>query len=189
MAEENDLTPYWDTALASLTEEELPAQQRAFVTLTQPLGLVGDTALVAAPNDFTKDVLETRLRPIVVRALTDTIGQDIRLAVTVDPSLTPPVDDDVTDQMADATYADDAPNVAAEDDEAQPVRDEAAVRPGTGSPDSWLSNSSPRRHTVVPAASAGRIRCGRTARVHDVSESIRNRPALAGTGVGADARR
>ena len=135
MTQENDLTPYWDTALASLTEEELPAQQRAFVTLTQPLGLVGDTALVAAPNDFTKDVLETRLRPIVVRALTDTIGQDIRLAVTVDPSLTPPVDDDVTDQMADATYADDAPSVAPENGEAQPVRDEAAARPGTGSPD------------------------------------------------------
>ena len=135
MTQENDLTPYWDTALASLTEEELPAQQRAFVTLTQPLGLVGDTALVAAPNDFTKDVLETRLRPIVVRALTDTIGQDIRLAVTVDPSLTPPVDDDVTDQMADATYADDAPSVAPENGEAQPVRDEAATRPGTGSPD------------------------------------------------------
>ena len=37
MAEENDLTPYWNTALASLTEQELPAQQRAFVTLTQPL--------------------------------------------------------------------------------------------------------------------------------------------------------
>jgi len=140
VAEENDLTPYWDTALASLTEEELPAQQRAFVTLTQPLGLVGDTALVAAPNDFTKDVLETRLRPIVVRALTDTIGQDIRLAVTVDPSLTPSVDDDVTDQMADATYADDAPSVATENDGAQPVRDEAAVRPGTGSPDTRLGD-------------------------------------------------
>ena len=135
MAEENDLTPYWNTALASLTDQELPAQQRAFVTLTQPLGLVGDTALVAAPNDFTKDVLETRLRPIVVRALTDTIGHDIRLAVTVDPSLTPPVDDDVTDQMADATYADDAPSVADEKTEPEPVRDASAVRPGTGSPD------------------------------------------------------
>lgn len=135
MAEENDLTPYWNTALASLTEQELPAQQRAFVTLTQPLGLVGDTALVAAPNDFTKDVLETRLRPIVVRALTDTIGHDIRLAVTVDPSLTPPVDDDVTDQMADATYADDAPSVADEKNETEPIRDTSAVRPGTGSPD------------------------------------------------------
>lgn len=135
MAEENDLTPYWNTALASLTDQELPAQQRAFVTLTQPLGLVGDTALVAAPNDFTKDVLETRLRPIVVRALTDTIGHDIRLAVTVDPSLTPPVDDDVTDQMADATYADDAPSVADEKNETEPARDTSAVRPGTGSPD------------------------------------------------------
>ena len=135
MAEENDLTPYWNTALASLTDQELPAQQRAFVTLTQPLGLVGDTALVAAPNDFTMDVLETRLRPIVVRALTDTIGHDIRLAVTVDPSLTPPVDDDVTDQMADATYADDAPSVADEKNETEPIRDTSAVRPGTGSPD------------------------------------------------------
>lgn len=135
MAEENDLTPYWNTALASLTDDELPAQQRAFVTLTQPLGLVGDTALVAAPNDFTKDVLETRLRPIVVRALTDTIGHDIRLAVTVDPSLTPAVDDDVTDQMADATYAADAPSVADEKNETERVRDTSAVRPGTGSPD------------------------------------------------------
>jgi chromosomal replication initiator protein len=107
VAEENELAPYWEAALASLTEDELPAQQRAFVTLTQPLGLVGDTALVAAPNDFTKDVLETRLRPIVVRALTATIGQEVRLAVTVDPSITPPVDDVTTDEMADATYADD----------------------------------------------------------------------------------
>ena len=91
MAEENDLSAYWDAALASLTEEQLPAQQRAFVTLTQPLGLVGDTALVAAPNEFTKDVLETRLRPIVVDALTATIGQEVRLAVTVDPTIAPAV--------------------------------------------------------------------------------------------------
>lgn len=129
VAEENDLSPYWDAALASLTDEELPAQQRAFVTLTQPLGLVGDTALVAAPNEFTKDVLETRLRPIVVRALTNTIGQDVRLAVTVDPTITPAVDETTTDEMADATYADDpvAPMSA------EPLQE--STRPGTGSPD------------------------------------------------------
>jgi chromosomal replication initiator protein len=137
VAEENDLTPYWEAALASLTEEELPAQQRAFVTLTQPLGLVGDTALVAAPNEFTKDVLETRLRPIVVRALAATIGHDVRLAVTVDPTITPPVDEEATDEMADAIYADDAPGIRPLEDAhtEAPVRDEAAVRPGTGSPD------------------------------------------------------
>ncbi len=136
MAEENELTPYWEAAMASLTEEELPAQQRAFVTLTQPLGLVGDTALVAAPNDFTKDVLETRLRPIVVRALTATIGQEVRLAVTVDPSITPAVDDVTTDEMADATYADELTDlgVSASGSSGSSTREDTP-RPGTGSPD------------------------------------------------------
>jgi chromosomal replication initiator protein len=136
VAEENELTPYWEAAMASLTEEELPAQQRAFVTLTQPLGLVGDTALVAAPNDFTKDVLETRLRPIVVRALTATIGQEVRLAVTVDPSITPAVDDVTTDEMADATYADELTDlgVSASGSSASSTREDTP-RPGTGSPD------------------------------------------------------
>ena len=137
MAEENDLLPYWEAAMASLSDQELPAQQRAFVTLTQPLGLVGDTALVAAPNEFTKDVLETRLRPIVVRALTATIGQDVRLAVTVDPSIAPAVDDVTTDEMADATYAADidAPDVASPNGAVTPAPWEDSPRPGTGSPD------------------------------------------------------
>ena len=148
MAEENELAPYWEAALASLTEEQLPAQQRAFVTLTQPLGLVGDTALVAAPNEFTKDVLETRLRPIVVEALTATIGQEVRLAVTVDPSITPAVDDITTDEMADATYADAIEPATTPDSPAAPWDMSAntstnanasgrssEARPGTGSPD------------------------------------------------------
>ena len=141
MAEENELAPYWEAALASLTEEQLPAQQRAFVTLTQPLGLIGDTALVAAPNEFTKDVLETRLRPIVVEALTATIGQEVRLAVTVDPSITPAVDDVTTDEMADATYADELPTSpqapAAPWDATSRTSDS---RPGTGSPDTRSSD-------------------------------------------------
>ncbi|HEV8024855.1 MAG TPA: chromosomal replication initiator protein DnaA, partial [Candidatus Nanopelagicales bacterium] len=139
MAEDNDLAPYWAAALASLSETELPAQQRAFVTLTQPLGLVGDTALVAAPNEFTKDVLETRLRPIVVRALTATIGQEVRLAVTVDPTITPAVDETTTDEMADATYADELATTRSEHaTTAAPsslTETDTSARPGTGSPD------------------------------------------------------
>ena len=138
MAEENELSAYWAAALASLSDDELPAQQRAFVTLTQPLGLVGDTALVAAPNEFTKDVLETRLRPIVVRALTTTIGHDVRLAVTVDPTITPAVDETTTDEMADATYADEpAPRTggATPEESVLPDGSEGTARPGTGSPD------------------------------------------------------
>ena len=64
-----DLADVWAKALDSLTDGSLTPQQRAFVALTRPLGLVEDTALIAAPNDFTKDVLETRLRPVVTAAL------------------------------------------------------------------------------------------------------------------------
>ena len=93
----SDLAEVWATAIASLSDGSLTPQQRAFVNLTRPLGLVEDTALIEAPNDFTKDVLETRLRPMVVEALSRTLGRDIRLAVTVDPSIAPSLDDDATD--------------------------------------------------------------------------------------------
>ena len=124
-----DLAEVWADALATLAEGNLTPQQRAFVNLTRPMGLVEDTALIAAPNEFTKDVLETRLRPMVVEALSRTLGRDIRLAVTVDPSIDAG-DDDATDEVADATYApaDQAPVPAA------PERREEAARPGAGSP-------------------------------------------------------
>jgi chromosomal replication initiator protein len=114
-----DFADVWTRAISDLSETSLTAQQRAFVTLTSPLGLVGDTALVAAPNEFTKDVLETRLRPLVVNAISELLGQPVRLAVTVDPSLASALDEE-TDEVADATYAE--------------VIAEEPARPGTGSP-------------------------------------------------------
>ena len=123
-----DLTEVWATAIASLADGSLTPQQRAFVNLTRPMGLVEDTALIAAPNEFTKDVLETRLRPMVVEALSATLGREIRLAVTVDPSIDPTLDE-TTDEVADATYADAVEAVAVSADR----RDDTA-RPGTGSP-------------------------------------------------------
>ncbi len=127
-----DLTEVWATAIASLADGSLTPQQRAFVALTRPLGLVEDTALIAAPNEFTKDVLETRLRPMVVEALSATIGREIRLAVTVDPSIDPTLDD-TTDEVADATYADATEAVASVASITIDRRDDSP-RPGTGSP-------------------------------------------------------
>ncbi len=123
-----DLTEVWATAIASLADGSLTPQQRAFVNLTRPMGLVEDTALIAAPNEFTKDVLETRLRPMVVEALSATLGREIRLAVTVDPSIDPTLDE-TTDEVADATYAD-----AAEPAASSLNRRDDSPRPGTGSP-------------------------------------------------------
>lgn len=120
-----DLTEVWALALDSLTDGILTPQQRAFVALTRPLGLVEDTALIAAPNDFTKDVLETRLRPVVTAALSAQLGRDVRIAVTVDPGIADLSDEDELDVLADATYQEELPEV-----EIEPPVD----RPGTGSP-------------------------------------------------------
>ena len=53
------------------------------------VGLIDRTALLAVPDDYTKDVVETRVREQVTTALSDQLGIQVRLAVTVDPSLEP----------------------------------------------------------------------------------------------------
>ena len=134
--EDNPLASVWTEVISNLSDGILTPQQRAFVALTRPLGLVEDTALVAAPNEFTKDVLEARLRPVVVQALSQTLGREIRLAVTVDPTIAPAIDEEATDEVADATYADDTDDTA---DLASEGRNEDS-RPGTGSPGTRLED-------------------------------------------------
>ncbi len=69
----------------------LQASQLAWLKLTRPLGLVENTALIATPNAFVKEQLETRLSPLVTLALSRELGRPIQIAVTVDPSpVTPP---------------------------------------------------------------------------------------------------
>ncbi len=131
MAGDSELTAMWNAALNSLSDGTLSPQQKAFVSLTRPLGLVEDTVLIAAPNEFTKDVLETRLRPLVSSALSQIIGRDIRLAVTVDPSIAPTLDEDLTDEVADSTYAND--ELIIEPSRGN-IREGNFDRPGMGSP-------------------------------------------------------
>ena len=79
-----DLAAVWARALAALSDDTLAPQQRAWMALTRPLALVEDTALLATPNEFAKDVLESRLRPVIVQALSREIGREVRVAVTVE---------------------------------------------------------------------------------------------------------
>ncbi len=66
-------------------------QNRAFLTLTKPLGLLksesGSNLLLAAPNTFAKDVLESRLKTALNDALSAKLGERINIAVTIDESL------------------------------------------------------------------------------------------------------
>ena len=80
------LEQVWTSAVEGLPDSALSPQHRAWVRLTRPLGLVEDTALLAAPNEFAKDVLDTRLRPVLVGALSAAYGREISVAVTVQPA-------------------------------------------------------------------------------------------------------
>ena len=83
-AEVKNLDEAWTRVLAGL-----PPNQRAWLTNSRPVTLHESTAIVAVPDDFTRGQLETRLRPDLERILTESFGRDIRIAVTVDPSLDP----------------------------------------------------------------------------------------------------
>ena len=82
-----DFGHVWHNALTALDADGLPPTQRAFLRQAKFVGLLDQTALLAVPDEFTKDILETRVRQQVVAALSSQLGSDIRLAVTVDPAL------------------------------------------------------------------------------------------------------
>jgi chromosomal replication initiator protein len=105
-----DLTAVWQRTIDGLDDDSLPPQHRAWVSLTRPLAIIEDTALLAAPNDFAKEVLDSRLRPLITAALSRQLGRDIRVAVTVEP------------QPADAPVVPEIPEAAPILFEREPVR-------------------------------------------------------------------
>ncbi|MGO8885238.1 MAG: chromosomal replication initiator protein DnaA [Streptosporangiaceae bacterium] len=83
---ETDLAQVWARSLAELADMQIEPHQRAWLQLTRPLGLVENTALIATPNEFVKEQLETRLRALITNALSRELGRAIQLAVTIDPA-------------------------------------------------------------------------------------------------------
>jgi chromosomal replication initiator protein len=86
---DTDLADVWARSLDGLAELHVQPSQLAWLKLSRPLGLVENTALIATPNEFVKEQLEVRLRPLVIQALSRVLGRPIQLAVTVDPSSAP----------------------------------------------------------------------------------------------------
>ncbi len=92
-AENRSETPEVDPA-ATLLEDawqsvvvELQAPQAAWLQSSKPVTLHGTTAIVAVPDEFTRNQLEGRVRGHLEEALSDRFGYAVQLAVTVDASL------------------------------------------------------------------------------------------------------
>ncbi|MEU4871787.1 chromosomal replication initiator protein DnaA [Streptomyces sp. NPDC021608] len=85
-----DLAAVWPRVLEQLLGEGrgqgVEVKDEHWIRRCQPLALVADTALLAVPNEFAKNVLEGRLAPVVSETLSRECGRPIRIAITVDDS-------------------------------------------------------------------------------------------------------
>jgi chromosomal replication initiator protein len=79
VADADELGAVW----AAATDAIVSAQHRAYLRLTRLRAIVDDTALVAVPDAFTRDVIESKLRPAITEALSRRLGRAIQVAVTV----------------------------------------------------------------------------------------------------------
>ncbi|MDQ3785770.1 MAG: chromosomal replication initiation protein DnaA, partial [Actinomycetota bacterium] len=89
-----NLSVVWEQVVRELSAGTLSPQQRAWMRVTRPIGLLDGTALLAAPSDFAKDAIERALRDPITDALSRRLGRVVSLAVKVDPMGTqsaPPV--------------------------------------------------------------------------------------------------
>ncbi|WP_326550691.1 chromosomal replication initiator protein DnaA [Micromonospora sp. NBC_01813] len=85
MADTIDLGAVWLATTEELADEIVSAQQRAYLRLTRLRAIVEETALLSVPDAFTRDVIESRLRPAITEALSRRLGREIQVAVTVRP--------------------------------------------------------------------------------------------------------
>jgi chromosomal replication initiator protein len=116
-----DLTAVWDRVLVDDAVQALPQNHRAFLRLTRPIAFVEGTAVLAAPNDFAKDVIETRVREELTSALSRATGQDVRIAVTVENTPAAGTEEDVPADSESAAAVYGVVDDDIDDDEPEPV--------------------------------------------------------------------
>ncbi|WP_280667505.1 MULTISPECIES: chromosomal replication initiator protein DnaA [unclassified Kitasatospora] len=92
MADVNsDLAPAWAKVVERLVNDtSVGDKDKLWVQRTQPMWMMHDTALLAAPNEWAKQVLEGRLLPQLTDGLSQQFGRPVRIAVMVDANAAPP---------------------------------------------------------------------------------------------------
>ena len=90
---QDDSARIWAATLRSLQEAGIPAPQRAFLAQCVLVGVLDSTAIIAVPDEFTKEIVETRVRESLTESLSAQTGTEMRLAVTVDSSIRAALDE------------------------------------------------------------------------------------------------
>ena len=82
----------WRSVVGSLEDDaRVSARLMGFVYLAQPQGLIGNTLLLAVPNETTRETLQgTQVADALTDALTKEFREEILLAISIDANLQPP---------------------------------------------------------------------------------------------------
>ncbi|TDQ05165.1 chromosomal replication initiator protein [Labedaea rhizosphaerae] len=87
--QQHTLGVVWEQVVRELSAGTLSPQQRAWMRVTRPIGLLDGTALLAAPSEFAKEAIERALREPITEALSRRLGRTVSLAVKVDAVTAP----------------------------------------------------------------------------------------------------
>ncbi len=141
---DHDMSQVWSGTLDTLGDA-LTSVQRGFLNQARLDGMINDTALISVPNEFTKEFLETRIREQVTSTLSSGLGRELRIAVTVDPTIEEAEAEATLARRRDAIDGIDTDDADGLDNAGMPAADpwpSAPARPSGASP----------RHTkgVVP---------------------------------------
>ncbi|GAB2542873.1 chromosomal replication initiator protein DnaA [Brachybacterium huguangmaarense] len=83
-----DLDGIWDETVRIMRRDDTVSERvMAFLTLSRLMAIVADTALLAVPSAWAKDVFEQRIAAVLKDALCEATGRDMRFAVTIDEAL------------------------------------------------------------------------------------------------------
>ena len=85
MTEPVDFAAVWNGATDLLNSGTLSQRGRTYLRLTSLRAIVDDTALLAVPDAFTRDQIESTLRTQITEALSRQLGRAIQVAVTIRP--------------------------------------------------------------------------------------------------------
>ena len=82
----------WRSVVGALEDDaRVSARLMGFVYLAQPQGLIGNTLLLAVPNETTRETLQgAQVAEALTDALTAEFREEILLAISIDANLQPP---------------------------------------------------------------------------------------------------
>ncbi|HEY0806431.1 MAG TPA: DnaA/Hda family protein, partial [Pseudonocardiaceae bacterium] len=88
MSDQINLGVVWEQVVQELSEGPLLSpQQRAWLRVTRPIGMLDGTLLLAAQSDFAKEAVERALQAPITDALSRRLGRTVSLAVKVDATM------------------------------------------------------------------------------------------------------